>query len=338
MKRKNLISGLVFLALLLLTIYVIFKDNSIFLVWEEVKKLQLGYLIGAILAALFFVSAEGAMIWYLLRALGAKEALPKCIGYSFIGFFFSGITPSASGGQPVQLYYMKKSGLRVADSTVVLMTVALIYKFVLCVLGVALPLLFWKLLYTHLGNYIYLYFFGLFLNILLVAVLLFVMISPRFFEKIVTVGEKILTKLHILKPAPERSAKIAAMADRYHQAVVFFLRHKKHIVLVTLFTFLQRCSLFFLTWLIYRGMGLTGESLLTIMILQASVYIAVDMLPLPGAQGITELMYSTVFSAVFPGMYLTASLCVTRGINFYFLLIVSGLATVFFHHQKSSGR
>ncbi len=42
----------------------------------------------------------------------------------------------------MQLYYLKKDGNGLADSSVVLMVVALIYKFVLVVWGV-LMLLFW---------------------------------------------------------------------------------------------------------------------------------------------------------------------------------------------------
>ena len=57
--------------------------------------------------------------------------------------------------------------------------------------------------------------------------------------------------------------------------------------------------------------------------LQAVISVSVDMLPLPGAQGITELMYQTVFAHVFTGTYLIPSMLVSRGINFYFLLIVS---------------
>ena len=39
----------------------------------------------------------------------------------------------------------------------------------------------------------------------------------------------------------------------------------------------------------------SGSSLFHILAVQAAVYIAVDMLPVPGAQGITELMYAAVF-------------------------------------------
>ena len=57
-----------------------------------------------------------------------------------LDFFYSGITPSATGGQPVQLYYMNKDGNKGSDSTIVLMTVAVIYKIVLVVLGVGMLL------------------------------------------------------------------------------------------------------------------------------------------------------------------------------------------------------
>lgn len=325
MNRKNILSGCLFLALMLLTFYIVFHGNDMSYVFRTAAELNPLYLLAAIATGLFFVSAEGMMIWYLLRALNCKASLPGCIRISFIGFFYSGITPSASGGQPMQLYYMKKDGYKIADSTVVLMAVALIYKLVLVLVGVGILIFWFPSLCLYLGNYLYLYYLGLFLNIALVAILLFVMISPRCFHRIVLSGEKLLKKLHILKPSETRTQKLFAMADSYHEAVLFFLRHKKHIALVTAFTFLQRFSVFFLTWLVYKGMHLSGHSMMTVVLVQATVYIAVDMLPLPGSQGITELMYKTVFSAIFPGAYLAASMCVTRGINFYFLLIVSAI-------------
>mgnify|MGYP006922392764 CR=1 FL=1 len=56
-------------------------------------------------------------------------------------------------------------------------------------------------------------------------------------------------------------------------------------VITAICTLLQRSSLFLLTSFIYQGFGLSGHGTLLIMALQASVYISVDMLPLPGSQG-----------------------------------------------------
>lgn len=331
MNRKNLISAAFFLLLLTATIVVIFQGNDMNTVVAAMQTLSPVYLVAAALTALFFTSAEGIMIWYLLGSLEGKNPLFSCIKYSFVGFFYSGITPSATGGQPMQLYYMQKEGHKVSDSSVVLMTVAVVYKLVLALMGVAILLFYRTQLMGYLGNYIYLYYLGLFLNTALVVILLFVMISPRCFKSLVLGGEAVLKKLHILKKSGKRKEKLIEMADQYHEAVVFLIGHKNKIAFVLILTFIQRCSVFFMTWLIYKGMGLTGESVLSIMILQASVYIAVDMLPLPGAQGITEIMYKASFGQVFKGALLPASMCLTRGLNFYFLLIVSAVTAMYCH-------
>lgn len=336
MNRKNVISALFFCLLAALTAAVIFQGNDMDTVAAAMKTLKPFYLFAAALTALFFTAAEGIMIWYLLTSLEGKTKLLPCIKYSFVGFFYSGITPSATGGQPMQLYYMQKEGHKVSDSSVILMTVAVVYKFVLVMIGIGILVFYRGPLMRYLGKYIYLYYLGLFLNTALVVILLFVMASPKCFKTLVLMGEAMLKKLHLLKKSGKRTEKLVEMADQYHEAVLFLAGHKKKLLLIVIFTFVQRCSVFFLTWLIYRGMGLSGESMISIMILQASVYIAVDMLPLPGSQGITEIMYKASFGQVFPGAYLPASMCLTRGMNFYFLLIVSAFTAVYCHFRTKS--
>ena len=127
------------------------------------KKMDAWYRLWADGAWDFFVSAE-LMICYLLRALGNPIAAGRCIKYSFIGFFYSGITPSATGGQPMQLYHMKRMGWKISESTVVLMTVAVLYKFVLVVIGLIMLLFGYHPLKNYLGSYMWLFYLGLLLN------------------------------------------------------------------------------------------------------------------------------------------------------------------------------
>jgi hypothetical protein len=54
----------------------------------------------------------------------------------------------------MQLYYMQKEGHKVSDSSVVLMTVAVIYKFVLVAIGVGILVLFHDPLAGYLGKYL----------------------------------------------------------------------------------------------------------------------------------------------------------------------------------------
>lgn len=293
------------------------------------KDIRRGWIVVSVAAAVLFVCMEAFMIWYLLHVKKSSIRLRQCIRYSFVGFFFSGITPSATGGQPVQLYYMKKDKIELADSTSVLMIVAVLYKVVLVLMGLGIGIFWRRSLTSYLGNYIYLFWVGILLNVIVVSVLVFVMVSPNVFQKIVLKIERVLVAIRILKESSERKEKLEKMVGDYHNTIQFFIDHKVHLLFVAGMTVLQRICLFLPTYFVYRGMGLSQVNGAAILVLQASVYIAVDMLPLPGAQGITELMYKTVFQNIFVGRYLLASVLATRGINFYFLLVVSGVIALF---------
>lgn len=219
--KKNLLSILLFLLLAALTFSAICKGNDMTEVTKAVRKMDVWYLLGAMGLGIFFVSAEGLMICYLLRALGNPIAAGRCIKYSFIGFFYSGITPSATGGQPMQLYHMKKDGLKISESTVVLMTVAVLYKFVLVLIGLFMLLFGYHPLKTFLGRYMWLFYLGLLLNTVLVIFLLIVMFGPKLFHNIVTGVERFCVRIHLLKHSEERIEKLSGFAEKYRETVQF---------------------------------------------------------------------------------------------------------------------
>ena len=325
--KKRIAEGIFFLVVMCLSFYTVFRGQDAGQVTDALRNLSTPALCLALLTALFFVSAEGIMICYLLRSLNGRSGLFKCISYSFIGFFYSGITPSATGGQPMQLYYMCKDKNDLSESSVVLMMVALIYKFVLVLIGTAMLVFWYRPLQHYLREFFPLFLLGLGLNLMLVLILLAVMLAPKGIKSIIVYAEWMLIKIRILKVSERRTEKIEQFVGGYQDAVRFLIDNKRKVFNVCAFTFLQRCSVFILTWIVYRGFGLEGADALTVSLLQASVYIAVDMLPVPGAQGITELMYRNIFGTIFSGGYLMPSLYVTRGISFYFLLFV-GMAVI----------
>ena len=267
--RKNLINYTIFLLIMGLTFYTVLHGQDWNQIWEALKGLSLPCLLLILGAALFFVCAEGSMIWYLLRMINPDSSgLGRCISYSFIGFFYSGITPSSTGGQPVQLYYMKKDGNALSDSSVVLMTVALLYKFVLVIIGCAMLVFWYDPLRSYLRKYFGLYILGLVLHVVLVAVLLAVMLAPEAMKRLIFQIEHFLTRIRILKPSAGRAEKIRQFIGGYQDAVRFLAKQKYRMLLVLGITFLQRCSLFLLTGLVYLGFSQQGTSLLTVMLLR----------------------------------------------------------------------
>lgn len=323
-KKQNIALDVgIFAVIMAFTFWSVFRNQNIADIADAVQMMSIPSLAAAVILSVFYVAGEGSMICYLLRGIGEKAKLVRCITYSFIGFFFSGITPSATGGQPMQLYYMKKDGHSISASTVVLMTVAVVYKFVLVVTGMGI-LLFWREpLREYLKGYYFLYFVGLSLNVVLVIILLFIMFFPGIIMTIFSKIEELLVSFRFWKKSEGRKDKVNQFLAGYQETVGFLNNHKKLIGVTIFGTFLQRFSVFVLTYVVYRGLGLEGTAMTDIVLLQASVYIAVDMLPIPGAQGITEAMYKSIFAVIFPQQYLIAFMCITRGISFYLVMIIS---------------
>lgn len=301
-----------------------------------IRRLDPVCLVLAVALGVLFVSMEGIMIWHLLRSMKGNSSLRQCICYSFIGFFYSGITPSASGGQPMQLYYMCKDGNKASDSSLVLMTVAAFYKFVLVLIGIVTAVVWGGRIREYLGSYEPVFWLGLFLNSSLVAVIVSLMVMPRIMEKTACgVLDMVFYIKYGRKTLPtgdregaeaklrKKKEKVSQFIGNYKESADYLRKNKGILFRILFLTFLQRGMVFFVTALIYLGYGLSGDSAWHIMAVQAAVYIAVDMLPVPGSQGITEMMYTTVMLPVFGKECLMPSMIVTRAVNFYILLIIS---------------
>ena len=118
--------------------------------------------------------------------------------------------------------------------------------------------------------------------------------------------------------------------DQYRATAVYLKEHVKVLIEVFGITVFQRFALFAATWFVYRAFGLSGTSAVVIVILQGTIAVAVDMLPLPGGMGISETLYMVMFVPVF-GPLLLPSMLLSRGISYYGQMLISALMTCVAH-------
>lgn len=331
-KTKKNIGNLLFLFILCgLTFWLLLKDQDLPQIIQCIVEARKSYLFIGIILVIVFVCSESVIIHYMMQALNKKTKLYKCIKYSFVGFFFSCITPSATGGQPAQIYYMNKDGLDIPVSTLVLMIVTIGYKFVLVLIGVLLVIFDPNFIQTCLEERRILFYVGLLLNIGCIGLMLMLVFWPNLAKRIILWGMNLLEKLHILKENPLRKNKLIDSMDQYHRAAAFFLDHKLVIFNVALISIFQRLVLFFVTYLVYRAFGLSEASPWFVTMLQATISISVDMLPLPGGMGISESLFLADFRPIFTNQYLLSGLLLSRGISYYALLLISAVVTMGAH-------
>ena len=70
--------------------------------------------------AVYFL--ESFNVKCILKSLGEKNiSIFKALKFTLDMLFFSAITPAATGGQPVEIYYMNKEGISSANATMAMM-------------------------------------------------------------------------------------------------------------------------------------------------------------------------------------------------------------------------
>ena len=75
-------------------------------------------------------------IYRNLKILKEDTSFKDCLKYAIVGFFFSAITPAASGGQPVQIYYMHKDNINYTNATVTILIQSFSYLLSMFLFGV----------------------------------------------------------------------------------------------------------------------------------------------------------------------------------------------------------
>ena len=326
--RKKIIFNGVFLAVVFaLTVYGVFHGEDLSSMMDAIHRADKRWLVPGIALVAFFIWGESIIIWYMMRSSGIRLKKRTCFLFSSVGFFFSCITPSASGGQPMQIYYMKKEKISIPVSTVILMIVTITYKLVLVVIGVGIAIFGRGFLHKYLEGILPVFYLGLALNIFCVTFMTILVFHPLLAKAILVKGMKLLERFHLMKKKEGRLKKLEDSMDTYRDTAAYLKTHPRVIVNIIAITFVQRMAMFAVTWFVYRSFSLSEKGFWTILFLQAVISVSVDMLPLPGGMGISETLFLTIFEPVF-GALLLPGMVLSRGLGYYTELLISAIFTI----------
>ena len=326
--KKILIDAILFFVIIGLTLYGDFHGEDLSGLKDAIKESNILWLIPAVPLVLFFIAGESIVIWHMLDCYGIYVKERFCFLFSAVGFFFSCVTPSATGGQPMQIYFMKKEDIPVPIATVILLVVTITYKFVLVVVGIGLWLFAGGFLAEYVAEARWVFYLGILLNVGCVILMCVVVFHPSFAKKTLILGAKLLERIHILKHKEERLDKIERSMNHYHEAAEFMSSHWGMIARVFVITVVQRFAMFAVTYFVYRAFSLNSMNFFEVMFLQAVISVSVDMLPLPGGMGISEGLFMVIFKKVFGEALLIPGLILSRGLGYYSELFLSAIFTL----------
>ncbi len=331
--KKYVFSAVLFVLLILGTYYFILRDYSIQEFVTSLKNCNPFILIWAFVLLISYAFFHCLYLKRMFYHLGYKISWYQALGYIMTEVYFSAITPSSMGGQPVEMIEMSKDKIPYRVNSVVILLNTLIYKVALVFLAIIGFLFFSQKLFTFNTLFNWLVLLG-FVTTLLVMLLFFLLIySEKLMYRIIQFVLKILKKLKV-KNIAEREEKLKESLKEYQECAKFTKKHPKILLEAFVILLLQRISILSVSYVIYLSFGLNDMSIFEVIAFQVCITLGSDFVPFPGGVVVSEGLLLQANQVIYGTALATSGMMLLRGISFYLLVIFSFIFYLFFHFVK----
>ena len=338
-KKRIIKNAFLFAFLIILTYYFIFKKIDRKGIQAAIKQTNLWFILVAVILASGNIIFEALNHYRTLKYLGEKITFKQALKYSIVGFFFSAITPAASGGQPVQIIYMHKDNIKYTNATISILLQSFAYLTMMALLG----------LFGYMANYDYIssldfieyfFFIGMLVNFVIISVTLFAMFSKKAAQKLINFIYKVI-KLINEEKAESFKERLTIQLKEYHDSAEVIINNKKLMIKTFLTSTLQLISYHSVGFFVYLALGTpylnnVNINYIQITSLQSFLYLSVSILPLPGTVGVNEKGFSLLYNSIIPKAHVDSSMLLSRGISFYLFVIITGCILLYLTLRKKN--
>ena len=326
----------ILLLVTLLVLYLVLKDN-----FSQIMGLLLSMKLGYLLLAVIFI-----FLYWVFKSI-AMYIVARHYSKSIKGFnifkqivitqFFNGITPFSTGGQPMQIYMLKKSNISLAKSTNIVMQDFMMYQVALVLYGI----------FAVVANYRFgffesvpllrrLVFLGFLVNTLVCLMVVILCFSKKTSKKIFDLCFKILSKIKFIKNPSEVREKWNNRLLEFQESADLFMRNKSLFFKGTILNILALTSYYIIPFFIILGMrDTTNMSVLNVIVSSAYTLVIGSFVPIPGGTGGIEYGFLKFFGNVNTGSTLSAMLLMWRFITYYLGMIIGGVMFSFYRGDEN---
>ncbi len=335
--KSNLLNAFLILGTIGLVIYLGAKNGDIGASIDAIKKANPIWLMLAFLAWFINIVFESLVnqVFFIQQKVNIKFI--STLHITFIGQFYSSVTPAATGGQPMQVFAFKKRGVPTGVSSSALAVKFFCFQMAVLSMGAVLWIIQPEFMATNLAAGKWLVIAGFFINGLTVAAVLLLAINRNIVRAIILLILKLGKALHLVKDIARSCSRCDAALDDFRASVDMVSHHPMHLLKLLILSYIQVAFFMSVSYCVYRGLGLSGTPYLPILTLQLLLFIGAAFSPLPGASGAQEGGFYLFFSHVISSDYILAALLLWRFFTYYITLII-GLGSVIVESTVSINR
>ena len=324
MKKKSFPTKLVFNIFVIclcvgIVCFFFFSEDGLRDLLQSGQGIIWQWIVVAVISQLVYMFTETTVIYLFIRERYKNFSYLNALKVSFTGLFWSAVTPSSTGGQPMQIYLLHSMNVEIGYATSRLMQKFLVYQVVLTFISIISVILNFGYILTN-DNIVFitvLLVFGFVSQLAVTLVIVMFSFSPNISRKFIMFFAKVLGKIKIIKNLDSKISDIDKQLDTFHSSNKNIYKKPKLLISAVILTFVQFIAMFLVPYFIYLSFGLTDIGPVQIATSQAFVNLMSGMIPIPGASGAAELGYTAFFGAIFVGGTLKSSALIWRVINYY---------------------
>ena len=324
--KHRLRNSIILLLVTGIMLYLLLKDNfnSIMEVLTSVNPV---WIIFAIVIYLIYFVTDTIPFYIYSHNYNNKLRFPFMLYLNAITKFFNGITPLATGGQPMQVYELRKKGTSTANSTNAVTQFYIVFQISLVLWGL-IALLFDKAFGMIEMNTVLNIFtiLGFVLNIIVLIFLFVISFNKSINKSIVRVIITFLAKLKIVREKEKQIDKWNTTCDEFYENSKVLKENKLYLFLgITL----QMATLFFyhlIPYALARSIGIYDFTIGQSIVCSAYIYLTGCYIPIPGSTGGTEYVFLGFIGNFIFGFKLNALLLLWRTLTYYLPTILGGVA------------
>lgn len=322
MLRRNLFAVITISLTCGILLYFLFTTSEISELSQVFHTLDWAWLSMALAAAVGAWMLEGLCLYRL-----CKRVYPGwTYGYSFtvgmIGLLYGALTPFATGGQPMQIYAMRKMGVDSGVGTSVIALRTIFYQIIMVLYSLVLVVLKLGFFQNNVSNFSFLILIGLATNSAFILLVVLFSINAGLTDKVLLGSLKFLNRIRLCRHPQERYEKIHGKLDIFHGSTKLIGRDLRVYLEITLFTVVQITCTCLIPYFIYRSFHFGEQSVLTMISAQAFVSMVSAFVPLPGASGGAEGSFYVFFGMFFSSATIFPAILLWRIISYYANIVV----------------
>lgn len=283
--------------------------------------------IGLAILAMFLSWVFEALSMYSIS--GGELSFIRTFEIVVAGLFFNAITPFSSGGQPAQLYMMKKNKISIGKGSSILARKFMVYQIVLVIYTLLVVLFQATFFIEKVPKVVFIGFVGFFVNFMVIIGILFVSFrykrTRRFALTIVLFFRRKFKSKRFFRFRRFLTSFMRGLRE-FHTQMSESTTNTKWMYLIFL-NFIQLTLFFAIPAIISIGLGLTNIEFIKMISAAAFVSMFSSFIPLPGAAFGAEGGFYVFFKIFYPSNLVFTALILWRLITFY-LPLICGWITV----------